>query len=111
MVTTDGKDSASRDDLPSATGLESSRLMHVTIISPTVAAFDGPATFVRAPAHDGHLGILYGHAPMVALLGKGVLLVRTQGEDHSFRVAQGFLQVLDNNVSVLAEEVEIVETA
>ena len=91
--------------------MESSRLMHVTVISPTVAAFEGTATFVRAPGHDGQLGILYGHAPMVVLLGEGTLLVRSEDEDCSFRVAHGFLHVLDNNVSVLAKEVEIVETA
>lgn len=108
MARTGGNDSALRDELSSPTGQGNSRLLHVTIISPTVAAFDGTATFVRAPAHDGHLGILYGHAPMVVLLGKGNLLVRAEDEDHSFRVAHGFLQVFDNNVSVLAEEVEIV---
>ena len=108
MATTGGDDSIPRDELSSPIGPGDSPMMHVTIISPTVAAFDGAATFVRAPAHDGHMGILYGHAPMVVLLGKGDLLVRVQDEDHLFRVAHGFLQVLDNNISVLAEEVEVV---
>lgn len=81
------------------------RRLEVTVISPSVSAFSGPATSVLAPAHDGEIGILYGHAPMVVLLGEGLLRIRTDRGRRCFRVARGFLQVLDNTVSVLAEEV------
>ena len=86
------------------------RRLEVTVISPSAAAFSGAATSVVAPAHDGELGILYGHAPMVVLLGEGLLRVRTDDGPRRFRVARGFLQVLDNTVSVLAEHVESDET-
>jgi len=82
------------------------RQLRVTVISPSAAAFSGAATSVIAPAHDGELGILYGHAPMVVLLGEGLLRIRTDDGPRRFRVARGFLQVLDNTVAVLAEEVE-----
>lgn len=84
----------------------SARRLSVTVISPSAAAFSGDATSIIAPAHDGDLGILYGHAPMVVLLGEGLLRIRTDDGPRRFRVARGFLQVLDNTVAVLAEEVE-----
>ncbi|WP_420447031.1 ATP synthase F1 subunit epsilon [Candidatus Palauibacter sp.] len=89
-----------------ATGVPGGRRLEVTVISPSAAAFSGPATSIVAPAHDGELGILYGHAPMVVLLGEGLLRIRTDDGPRHFRVARGFLQVLDNTVAVLAEEVE-----
>lgn len=94
------------DDMPAAGGLSRSRRLKVRLISPTEAAFEGEATAVVAPAHDGEVGILYGHAPMVVLLGSGELRVSTPDGETRFRVARGFLQVVDNDVSILAEEVE-----
>ena len=82
------------------------RRLDVSVIAPDRVGWRGQARSVVAPAHDGELGILYGHAPMTVLLGEGELRVRSDGETHRFRVARGFLQVVDNEVSVLAEEVE-----
>lgn len=82
------------------------RKLQVSVISPDRVGFEGAAESVVAPAHDGKVGILYGHAPMTVLLGEGELRLRTEGGVERFRVARGFLQVVDNEVSVLAEEVE-----
>jgi len=67
--------------------------MHVTVISPERAVFDGPADAVVAPAYDGQVGILPRHAPFLTLLGTGMLTV-SGGEAGRFRVAGGFLQVV-----------------
>ena len=80
--------------------------LSVSVIAPDRVGYEGPAESVVAPAHDGELGILYGHAPMTVLLGEGELRLRSGHETHVFRVARGFLQVVDNEVSVLAEEIE-----
>lgn len=94
------------DDMPNAGALSRARRLKVSVISPTNAAFEGTAASVVVPAYDGEVGILYGHAPMVVLLGTGVLRIHTVDGDTRFRVSRGFLQVVDNTVSVLAEEVE-----
>jgi F-type H+-transporting ATPase subunit epsilon len=70
------------------------------VISPEAVLFEGDAESVIAPAYDGEVGILTGHAPMMALLGKGVLRL---GGGKSFNVDGGFLQVVDNNVRVVTE--------
>src|SRR5881396_3883175 len=68
--------------------------MHVTVVSPERAVFDGAADAVVAPAYDGQVGILPGHAPFLALLGTGVLAVRQGSASSRFTIAGGFLQVV-----------------
>ena len=80
--------------------------MHVTVISPERAVFEGDAESVIAPAYDGQVGILPRHAPFMTLLGEGELKVRNTGTTHSFGVRGGFLQVVDDVVRVVAEYAE-----
>ena len=82
--------------------------MHVTVISPERAVFDGAADAVVAPAFDGQVGILPGHAPFMTLLGTGVLTVRVAGGGGGdrFEVSGGFLQVVGDAVRVVADRVE-----
>src|SRR5438034_3693152 len=61
--------------------------MHVTVVSPEQAVFDGAADAVVAPAYDGQVGILPRHAPFLTLLGTGVLQVRQGSASRRFRVA------------------------
>src|SRR5205823_12383601 len=68
--------------------------MHVTVVSPEQGVFDGSADAIVAPAYDGQVGILPGHAPFLTLLGTGVLQVRHGSASTRFRVAGGFLQVV-----------------
>jgi F-type H+-transporting ATPase subunit epsilon len=65
--------------------------------------FDGPADMVVAPAWDGELGILHGHAPMLALMGSGSLRVTDGTTESRFLVEGGFLQVADDVVTILSE--------
>ena len=80
--------------------------MHVTVISPERAVFNGEADAVVAPAFDGLVGILNRHAPLLTLLGEGVLRVRHGSSTSVFRVAGGFLQVGENSVRVVADRAE-----
>lgn len=77
--------------------------MHVTVISPERAVFEGTATSVTVPAYDGLVGILPGHAPFMTLLGDGTLTVQGDAGPRTFRVQRGFLQVVDDRVRVVAE--------
>jgi F-type H+-transporting ATPase subunit epsilon len=80
--------------------------MRVLVISPEASMFDGDADSVVVPIYDGQMGILPGHAPFMAPLGKGVLTVTHQGKARKFTVAGGLLQVVDNTVRVVAEAVQ-----
>ena len=67
--------------------------------------FQGKSVAVVVPAYDGLMGILHGHAPMMTLLGEGDVTVKDGSQVHRIAVSGGFLQVVDNEVSVLAEVV------
>lgn len=75
----------------------------VSVISPERTVYEGTADMVVAPAWDGEIGILRGHAPLVILLGEGELRVQTGGSVQRFHVAGGFMQVAENVVTVLSE--------
>jgi len=65
--------------------------------------FEGEASMVVAPAFDGEVGILEDHAPMMTLLGNGVLRLGS-GSDKRFNIEGGFLQVVDNTVRIVTEK-------
>jgi F-type H+-transporting ATPase subunit epsilon len=75
-------------------------MLRVSVISPERVLFDGEADSVVAPAYDGQVGILTGHAPMLTLLGRGQLRL---GGGQRFAIDGGFLQVVDNHVRVVTE--------
>lgn len=85
-------------------------MLKVSVISPERVLFEGEATQVIAPAFDGQVGILTGHAPMITLLGSGTLrLDGGSGGGRRLHVQGGFLDVHDNTVVVVTERAEAVE--
>ena len=79
-------------------------MLTVSVISPERVLFEGEASSVVAPGYDGELGILSGHAPLMTVLGTGVLRLEGAGAGGSrFQVQGGFLQVVDNVVRVVTE--------
>jgi F-type H+-transporting ATPase subunit epsilon len=78
-------------------------VLKVSVISPEAVLFEGDADSVVAPAYDGEVGILTGHAPLMALLGDGELRLGG-GAGRRFNVSGGFMQVLDNHVRVVTEK-------
>ena len=61
---------------------------------------------IQAPGREGYLGILPGHAPLLSELKAGEMNYR-QGKDlQRLAVSGGFLEVLPEQVTVLAETAE-----
>ena len=54
------------------------------------------------PETDGYIGILPHHAPLLAALGYGVLTLRREEGEQDIIIDGGFLEILDNQVTVLA---------
>ena len=61
---------------------------------------------VQIPGAGGYLGILPGHAPLITELAVGVITYRTGGETKTLSVAWGFVEVLPDKVTILAETAE-----
>jgi F-type H+-transporting ATPase subunit epsilon len=80
------------------------KTLRVRVVAPDRIVFEGDASSLVAPAWDGQVGILPGHAPMLALVGSGALHVdRVGGGSASFHVAGGVLKVERNQVTLLTE--------
>ncbi len=78
-------------------------MLKVSVISPESVLFEGETDSVVAPAYDGEIGILTGHAPLMALLGEGQLRLGA-GSGSRFNISGGFMQVLNNDVRVVTEK-------
>ena len=79
--------------------------LNVRLVTPSRILVDTTADAVELPSASGYLEALYGHAPLLAELGAGE--VRLHGgnpPDQKFFVAWGFVEVLPERVTILAEE-------
>lgn len=77
--------------------------MKLKIITPEKDIFEGEADLVQLPGSDGLFEILKNHAPMIAALGKGKMKVGNNGNFQYFEINGGVMEVLNNNILVLAE--------
>jgi F-type H+-transporting ATPase subunit epsilon len=78
------------------------------IVTPEKKAFSGEVFFSVFPGSEGELGILADHAPLLARLDPGEIRItsREDGAVEHFAIAGGFLEVRNNEVSVIAETAE-----
>ena len=89
--------------------------LRVRLVTPEQVFIDGTADAVELPSRSGYLEALYGHAPLLAELGAGEVRLHggSVGEQRYF-VAWGFVEVLPDRVTILAESVikpEAINTA
>lgn len=64
---------------------------------------------VVVPASEGYLGVLPGHTPLLATLAVGEMWYRKGGERFFVSLAGGFVEVLPDKVTVLAQIAERAE--
>ena len=72
------------------------------IVTPERLAYSDTVDSVQLPGSEGELGVLPHHAPLVSMLGVGELRIRKGGQEESFAIAGGFLQVRPDRVVVMA---------
>lgn len=78
--------------------------VHVDIVSAEAEIFSGLAEMVFAPAVMGEVGVMPGHAPLVTTLKPGEVRVRLPGgEEQSFYVSSGVLEIQPHVVTVLSD--------
>jgi F-type H+-transporting ATPase subunit epsilon len=81
--------------------------LQLEIVTPEKLAYQGEVDSVQLPGSEGELGVLPHHAPLISTLGAGELRLRKGGEDESFAIVGGFLQVLPDKVVVMAETADM----
>lgn len=81
--------------------------LYVEIVAPDKRVFHGEVQRVRAPGVEGSFSVLRDHAPMIAAIEIGPIILTTpDGDTITMATSGGFVEVLNNVVTVLAETVE-----
>jgi F-type H+-transporting ATPase subunit epsilon len=78
--------------------------MYLEILTPDKKLFSGDAEYVDVPGEAGRTGILKNHAPLISALKAGQVKVRDLAKkEHLFDIKGGIMEVLHDEVIVLAE--------
>lgn len=80
--------------------------MRLDVITAERAVLSDEVDLVVAPGSQGELGILPHHSPLMTTLQAGELTIRKGGEATYLAVTGGFIEVMDNVVTVLADACE-----
>ena len=81
--------------------------LHLKVITPEKVVAERGVRSVRVPGVDGSFGVLKGHAPMIAAVAPGELVVEElDGKKSSFFVADGFAQVGGEEVKLVIDSGE-----
>src|SRR5437870_12633142 len=75
----------------------------LTVVTRERKIIETDAVELVLPAYDGEIGVLPGHTPLLALLKVGIMRYRTNGESHSLVISWGFVEVLPERVTVMAD--------
>ena len=76
------------------------------IITAEQQVYGDDVEMVVAPGSDGQLGILPHHAPLMTMLQPGEILIRKDGADTYLVLTGGFMEVIGNKVTILADAAE-----
>ena len=85
-------------------------MFNLIILTAQEVYYKAEAVGVVAPGVDGYFEILKNHASLIAVLKQGELIVINQNKKElSYKITGGFLEVHQNEVSILADEIEILK--
>jgi F-type H+-transporting ATPase subunit epsilon len=80
--------------------------MRCEIVSQDRLVYQGEVDMVILPGIEGEMGILPNHAPVLSILGIGILKVRHAGEEEVFTVTGGVVEVQPDIITILADAAE-----
>jgi F-type H+-transporting ATPase subunit epsilon len=84
--------------------------IELEVVTPERQLVKEAVTEAQIPAMAGYIGVLPGHAPMLSLLGSGVLsYVPQSGARRAMAIHRGFVEVLPDHIRVLADLAEFAE--
>ncbi len=91
---------------------EQTNQLRVRLVTPERTLFEHEAVAVELPAKNGYFEVLYGHAPLMAELGAGDVIVHggeafeagSTANETRYNVSWGFVEVLPDRVTILASD-------
>ena len=80
--------------------------MNIVVLTPDQEIFKGAINAVKVPGVLGQFQVLNNHAPVVSALEEGeVILKKEEGGELTFKIEKGFIEVLNNEISLLVQGV------
>ena len=76
------------------------------IITPERIFFDKDAYMVELNTTEGEIGVYAGHIPTTCIIKPGILTIRMDCEEKEAALHSGFIQILPDRVTILAEVIE-----
>ena len=76
------------------------------IITPDRVFYEGTADMIEFNTTEGEIGVLPGHIPMTVIIKPGVLTITEKDEVKEAALHSGFVEILPDRMTILAEVVE-----
>ena len=89
--------------------------IQLEVVTPERLIVRDAVTEAQIPAKDGYIGVLPGHAPLLSILGSGPMTYFLNGSKKTVAIHGGFVEVLPDQIRVLAnvgepaEEIDVVK--
>ena len=83
--------------------------LHLEVVTAERVVYAEDVDMVVAPGLEGAVGILPRHAPLMSVLGFGELRITRGGGETGLAIGGGFMEVLNDRVTVLADSAERAE--
>ena len=81
-------------------------VLQLEVVTPERLVIREEVTEVQIPAKNGFVGILPGHAALLAELGIGLMSYTVDGQKRYTTINRGFLEVLNDHVRILTDTAE-----
>lgn len=86
------------------------KAFQVDVVSPEATVWSGMATIVIARTPEGELGVMADHEPIMGALATGPVEIEAEsGERTTIGVHGGFIQVLENQVTLITDRAQVTE--
>ncbi len=82
------------------------RLFKLRIVTPDRIFYEGEAIMLELNTTEGEIGIYKNHVPMMYLIEPGVMTITEAEGKKEAALHSGFIQILQEEITVLAETVE-----
>ena len=80
--------------------------MKLKVVTPTGGFYDGDVSMVELTTTEGEIGIYPDHIPLTAVVAPGVLKIHENGGEKEAALMSGFITILPEQVTIMAEVVE-----
>lgn len=76
------------------------------IVTPERVFYQGEAKMVELSTTEGDIGVYANHIPMTAIVAPGILKIHEESEVKKAALHAGFIQVLGQEITIMAEVIE-----